>query len=272
MLHGCVEVALLEWLHVVHLLHEVDIVLPTETTKLKLFKTLKLLLNVNSLHGISGATTSTIKTSSSTDFCNTSFNFHRNRVVQFNLQQLVGLAVDACAITNKRWRLLSAQLSNKFGYCHLWTVSIILAFDKHNSIPLGPSSHLTIELSALAFSIGWTPNSVTRLRQFLQVLCNKLSHKSSLNILETFGLFQSCHYYIKSVCGHFLGQFSGTIGQLFIPSSGHTDKITVLRLWIPTNVTSSMGRPIVLATLRIVFSASSVNFRWNLSNFRVSEE
>ena len=54
MLHGCVEVALLEWLHVVHLLHEVDIVLPTETTKLKLFKTLKLLLNVNSLHGISG--------------------------------------------------------------------------------------------------------------------------------------------------------------------------------------------------------------------------
>ena len=137
MLHGCVEVALLEWLHVVHLLHEVDIVLPTETTKLKLFKTLKLLLNVNSLHGISGATTSTIKTSSSTDFCNTSFNFHRNRVVQFNLQQLVGLAVDACAITNKRWRLLSAQLSNKFGYCHLWTVSIILAFDKHNRIPLG---------------------------------------------------------------------------------------------------------------------------------------
>ena len=42
-----------------------------------------------------------------------------------------------------RWRLLSAQLSIKFGYCPSCTLNIVLYFHKHNSLPLGsykPSS------------------------------------------------------------------------------------------------------------------------------------
>ena len=37
----------------------------------------------------------------------------------------------------RRWRLISAQLSNKFGYCPLYTVSIVLYVHNHNSLPLG---------------------------------------------------------------------------------------------------------------------------------------
>ena len=35
------------------------------------------------------------------------------------------------------WRLVSGQLSNKFVYCPSWTISTVLAFHKHNSLPLG---------------------------------------------------------------------------------------------------------------------------------------
>ena len=39
--------------------------------------------------------------------------------------------------SRRRWRLVSAQLSNKFGFCPLYTVSIVLQVHKHNSLPLG---------------------------------------------------------------------------------------------------------------------------------------
>ena len=39
--------------------------------------------------------------------------------------------------SRRRWGLISAQLSNKFGYCPWCTVSIVLYFHKHNSLPLG---------------------------------------------------------------------------------------------------------------------------------------
>ena len=40
-------------------------------------------------------------------------------------------------LSRRRWRLISAHLSNKFGYCPLYTVSIVLQVHKHNSLPLG---------------------------------------------------------------------------------------------------------------------------------------
>ena len=39
--------------------------------------------------------------------------------------------------SRKRWRLVSAQLPNKFGYCPLYTVSIVLWVHKHDILPLG---------------------------------------------------------------------------------------------------------------------------------------
>ena len=39
--------------------------------------------------------------------------------------------------SRRRWRLVSAQLSNKVGYCPSCTVSIVLVFNKHYSLPLG---------------------------------------------------------------------------------------------------------------------------------------
>ena len=38
---------------------------------------------------------------------------------------------------NRRWRRISDQMSKKLGYCRSCTVSIVLAFHKHNSLPLG---------------------------------------------------------------------------------------------------------------------------------------
>ena len=38
--------------------------------------------------------------------------------------------------SSRRWRLISAQWSIKFGYCPSCTVSIVLYFHKHNSLPL----------------------------------------------------------------------------------------------------------------------------------------
>ena len=45
--------------------------------------------------------------------------------------------------SRRRWRLTSAKLSIKFGYCPWCTVPIVLYFHKHNSLPLSryePSS------------------------------------------------------------------------------------------------------------------------------------
>ena len=39
--------------------------------------------------------------------------------------------------SRRRWRLVSVQLSNKVGYCPSCTVSIVLVFNKHYSLPLG---------------------------------------------------------------------------------------------------------------------------------------
>ena len=43
----------------------------------------------------------------------------------------------ASATSNRRWRLVSAQLWNKFGYCPSSIVSIVLAFHKNNRLSLG---------------------------------------------------------------------------------------------------------------------------------------
>ena len=45
--------------------------------------------------------------------------------------------LQAMELFSRRWRLASAQLSNKFGYCPWCTVSIVLYFHKHNNLPLG---------------------------------------------------------------------------------------------------------------------------------------
>ena len=58
--------------------------------------------------------------------------------------------------------------------------------------------------------------------RFLQVLDNKLSHKSSPNIQLPFWIFLIMSHYIKSVW-LLLVAFQREIRQLFIPSSGHTD-------------------------------------------------
>ena len=39
--------------------------------------------------------------------------------------------------SRRRWRLVTVQLSNKFGYRPLYTVSIVFKVHKHNSLPLG---------------------------------------------------------------------------------------------------------------------------------------
>ena len=39
--------------------------------------------------------------------------------------------------SRRRWSLISAQLSNKFDYCPLYTVSIVLCVHKHNNLLLG---------------------------------------------------------------------------------------------------------------------------------------
>ena len=43
--------------------------------------------------------------------------------------------------SRRRWRLASAQLSNKFGYCPSYTVSVALAFHKHHLGRYKPSIH-----------------------------------------------------------------------------------------------------------------------------------
>ena len=87
-----------------------------------------------------------------------------------------------------------------------------------------PSGHILHQRSAV-----WNPSQLIHLKiyllgkcdqigQFLQVLCNKVSHKSNQNILVTFWAISNN---VKSVWLLF-GHFQGEIRQFFIPSSGHT--------------------------------------------------
>ena len=57
----------------------------------------------------------------------------------------------------------------------------------------------------------------------LQVLGNKLSHKSCPKNLVTFWAISKNITIMYKKCVLHLGQFSGEIRQLLIPSSGHTD-------------------------------------------------
>ena len=51
----------------------------------------------------------------------------------------ITLTIDC--FSTKRCRLTSAQLLNKFAYCPSWTVTIVLAFHKHNRLLLIHSSN-----------------------------------------------------------------------------------------------------------------------------------
>ena len=63
-----------------------------------------------------------------------------------------------------------------------------------------------------------TGQQCDQIGRFFELLGNKISYKSSPKILVTFGLFKIMQ---NDLC-YFLGNI-GKIGQLFIPSSGHTD-------------------------------------------------
>ena len=59
----------------------------------------------------------------------------------------------------------------------------------------------------------WLLTSVTRLGDFLLVFGNKLSHISSPNILGTFWATSDNVTLMQKVCGYFLGNFWGKLGN-----------------------------------------------------------
>ena len=78
--------------------------------------------------------------------------------------------------SRRRWRLVSAQLSIKFCYCPWCTVSIVLYFHKHNSLPLGaykPSSPVSCRAPQTILTTIFTVN----LKVVLQCLHLKLVEK-----------------------------------------------------------------------------------------------
>ena len=57
-------------------------------------------------------------------------------------------------LSRRRWTLILDQMSNKVNDCPPWNVSLVLAFHKHNSLPLGAdeSLHLLwLKISMLLF-------------------------------------------------------------------------------------------------------------------------
>ena len=69
-----------------------------------------------------------------------------------------------------RWRLISAQLSNKSGYCPLYIVSFVLQVHKHNSLPLE-------QIQAFIFfykRASWYIFSLLDYDYFLKVFCKVL--------------------------------------------------------------------------------------------------
>ena len=71
--------------------------------------------------------------------------------------------------SRRRWRLVSAQLSNQFGYCPLYTVSIVLLVHKRNSLPLG---HIQAFISR---KLPCSPNKCTKCYRNFWQMWNKPS-------------------------------------------------------------------------------------------------
>ena len=67
-------------------------------------------------------------------------------------------------------------------------------------------------------------NQCDQIGRFLQVLGNKLSHKSFQNIFVSFWAISNNVTVRKSVW-LLLGNIRGEVRQLFIPSSGHADLV-----------------------------------------------
>ena len=72
-------------------------------------------------------------------------------------------------LSRRRWRLVSAQLSNQFGYCPLYTVSIVLLVHKRNSLPLG---HIQAFISR---KLPCSPNKCTKCYRNFWQMWNKPS-------------------------------------------------------------------------------------------------
>ena len=70
--------------------------------------------------------------------------------------------------------VVSAQLSNKFGNCPSYTVSIVFAFHKHNSIPLG---QIRAFISFFSYRVPWLKCELDVARKLLAhvfhfIFCN----------------------------------------------------------------------------------------------------
>ena len=72
-------------------------------------------------------------------------------------------------------------------------------------------------------------NQCDQIGQFFELLGNKFSCKSSPNIMVTFWVILNNTTFLSKLFGYFWGNV-GKIGQLFIPSSGHTDHNLPCRL------------------------------------------